>query len=69
MSNRFDLEQQLLDCWKVTDDIELVYDKVMNDGMSNDQLSNALLGLITMYNLKFDKCWSTFEQCVSNKDV
>jgi hypothetical protein len=69
MANRFDLEQQIMDCWKVTDDIELVYDTIMNSNMSNDQLANALLGMITMYNLKFNRCFATFEECVSKKDV
>lgn len=69
MRNRFDLEQELLDCWKVTDDVQLLYDKVMNGGMTTDEIANVLLGVVSLYNLKFDKCWETFGQCVSDRDV
>lgn len=69
MSNRFDLEQQIMDCWRVTDDLEMVYDKVMNGDCNTDSISNLLLGLISLYNLKFDRCWDTFEQCVSKKEL
>ena len=69
MKNRFDLEQELLDCWKVTDDVKLLYDKVMNDGMTTDEVANVLLGLVSLYELKFGRCWETFEDCVGNRDV
>lgn len=71
MSDRFDLEQQILDCWKVTDDLELVYEKVMNDEepLGRDTIANLMLGLISLYNLKFDKCFTTFEKCVDKKEL
>ena len=69
MSNRFDLEQQFLDLWKITDELELVYQRVMDRGMTTDEVANVLLGLVSLYNLKFDRCWETFENCVSKKEL
>lgn len=69
MSNRFDLEQQFLDLWKITDELELVYQRVMDRGMTTDEVANVLLGLVSLYELKFGRCWETFENCVSNRDV
>ena len=69
MGNRFDLEQQILDLWKITDDLELVYQRVMDRGMTTDEVANVLLGLVSLYNLKFDRCWETFENCVSKKEL
>lgn len=69
MGNRFDLEQQILDLWKITDELQLVYERVMDRGMTTDEVANVLLGLVSLYNLKFDRCWETFEKCVGNGDV
>lgn len=68
MADRFDLEQQLLDAWKVTDDIQLAYELSM-EGNDPDQLANLLLGLKTLYDIKFSKLWDTFESCVRNREV
>lgn len=69
MSDRFDLEQQLIECWKVTDDINLVYASVMDTNMSQDDIANVLLGLKTLYDLKFNRLWNTFETCIHNRDI
>lgn len=62
MSKQFDLEQQILDCWHVTDDIDVLYSAVCDTEMSRDDIANVLLGLKTLYALKFDRCFTTFEE-------
>lgn len=70
MSNSiFDLEQQLLECWGVIDDINLVTshftDDPMWEGMDpkvQDALSNKYIAISELYGLKFDALWHTFEQ-------
>lgn len=69
MSNRFDLEQQILKAWNITDDIQLLYEKVMDDEMSKDDIANALLGILNVSNLRFEKCWSTFEEVVRSREL
>ena len=69
MSNRFDLEQQILDAWKITDEIGLVFENVMDKDLSKDELANVLLGLKSLYDLKFNRLWDTFEQCLSNREL
>ena len=61
MSARFDLEQDILSCWHVTDDIELLFDNIMNETLTKDQITNALLGMKELYQMKFEKCFKTFE--------
>lgn len=63
MTDRFDLEQQILECWNVTKDVDLIYEAVMDRSpeLSNDDLANLLLGIKTLYELKFEKVWATFE--------
>lgn len=69
VSNRFDLEQQILDAWKVTDDINLVYGSVMETTMTQDEIANVLLGMKALYELKFNRLWDTFEKCVHNREI
>lgn len=67
MTTASDLEQQLLSCWHVTDDLKLVFDAVSNGKMSTDDIANALLGLQTVYNLKFEQCFGTFEKYLQER--
>lgn len=53
MSDRFDLEQQILECWRVTDDIKLFCD--------SDPSLEKWMALSVYYNAKFDQLWHTFE--------
>jgi hypothetical protein len=69
MKNRFDLEQEIMECWNITSDINDVYEYVMNgDGKltpaDRDRVANILLGMSQLYELKFNKLFNTFEQCV-----
>ena len=69
--NRFDFEQQLLECWGVTKDIKTVYEGVCDSSpaMTEDQIANALIGLETLYELKFNKLWAMFEQGVNQQSI
>lgn len=70
MADRFDLEQQILGCWGITDEIKLLNEQVLeNDNFTKDQISNYLLGLETIYNLKFEKTFNTFETLLQDKKI
>ena len=70
MSDRFDLEQNILDIWKITDDLDLVCEYVLNnEKLDRDNIANALIGLKVIYNMKFEKMWSNFENLVRNKEI
>ena len=62
MSDRFDLEQQIMACWNVTSDIDTLCESVCESDMTTDQIANILLGMKQLYELKFDKMFRTFEQ-------
>ena len=49
MADRFDLEQHIMKCWNVTEDIDLLNYNVLEKDMSKDEISNFLLGLKTIY--------------------
>ena len=59
MADRFDLEQQILDCWRITDEIP----------MMESQGANAadMTSLACVYEFKFKRLWETFEQMIADK--
>lgn len=67
MTDRFDLEQEIMHCWNVCDDIQLLLDSW--DKLSEDAKLNFLIGLKQMYQLKFERQWDTFEKCVSTRQI
>jgi len=59
MSDRFDLEQQILDCWKITDDIAMMEQQGAN-------LAD-MTSLACVYEFKFKQLWSTFEHMCATR--
>ncbi len=60
MSDRFNVEAAIFDCWKVVDDIKTLRENV--DNLDADQLDSYLLGLETIYAVKFGALYEAFEQ-------
>lgn len=58
MSDRFDFEQEILECWKVTNDLQMYIDQ----GASIEDVKV----LIDYYERKFQKVWDTFEQLIKD---
>lgn len=74
--DRFDLEQQIMDCWSVVDDVDAVYkyvgdheDFIGMDPTHSDKISNLLLGISSLYKLKFETLFSTFESLINEKKI
>lgn len=68
-ATRFDLEQQILNCWNITDDLDVVIEAVTESNLSQDDIVNLLLGIRGLYHLKFEKCFETFEELVSTRQL
>lgn len=59
---QFDLEQSIMECWNIKEDLDVLLEAVIeNENFTKDQISNVLLGLVELYDLKFDKCFRNFE--------
>ncbi len=70
MADRFDLEQGIMNCWSVVDDIKALHIQFMDKGhMTEDQVSNYLLGLETIYQVKFEQLFELFEQLIKDKKL
>jgi len=56
-----DLEQEIMNAWHVVDDIDLLHENVIETDMSRDEIANVLLGLESIYNMRFQKVFNMFE--------
>jgi hypothetical protein len=66
--DRFDLETDIMTCWNVVEDIKELHRSMLDRReMSQDEISNYLLGLETIYQVKFERLFETFEQMVHNR--
>ena len=57
--DRFDLEQQILDCWQITQEIPMMEAQ----GASAAEISS----LACVYEYKFKRLWATFEGMVNQR--
>ena len=65
MSNSiFHLEQQIQDCWKVTDDMGLVASHIINTSELSDAevMYKYIVAIKDLYELKFQNMWDTFDK-------
>ena len=65
----YSLEQHIMECWHLVDDVNLLYEQVMDNDLHKDQdkLANALLGLYTVYGMKFEKAFNAYEEALKRK--
>jgi hypothetical protein len=64
----FDFEQSILQCWNVCDDIKLLSEQAIerNTPLTQDEWANILIGMQSLYQLKFEKCFAEFESFCSD---
>jgi hypothetical protein len=54
MADRFQLEDQILECWKITDDLPMMAEQGANTA--------DMVSLADVYEFKFKRMWETFEK-------
>jgi hypothetical protein len=57
------LEQEIMSCWSIVDDLRVMAEKYEND----DEISNLLLGFCSIYGMKFEHLFSTYEKILSER--
>ena len=60
--DQFDYEQQIMSCWNITSDLKDLSEEILEGNLSKDQISNVLIGLDQLYNIRFEKLFRIFEQ-------
>lgn len=64
--DRFDLEQSIMSCWNITSDIDILRKQILDteDGMTENDIDNYLLGMKTIYDVKFNQLFDLFERLI-----
>ena len=60
MRDRFNLEDDIMNLYRITDDLNLYYEKY--DQLSEDDRDNILLGIKTMAPLRIEKLYDCFRE-------
>jgi len=61
MTAMFDLEQGILKCWNITDDIGEILDDLESGHMEMHEAVEALRAYQKVYQRRFERCFSRFE--------
>ena len=67
--DRFDLEQLILKNWEIVTEIKHLRELISDGKPTQDQVENYLLGLETIYEVKFNKLWDCFEELCQNQKI
>jgi len=74
--DRFDLETEIQNVWQTKDDLDAIAERHYDDPdgpMTDDELSNVLIGLSELHETRMKKLWKVFEtmtreQCFSDNN-
>ncbi len=62
-NKQFELEQGIMNCWSICDELNLISKYVMeSESLNRDKLANILIGMAELYQMKFENCFENFEQ-------
>lgn len=71
VDTQFELEQNIMNCWSVVDDVNTIYEYISDsavfkdmDPVHTDKIANLLLGITSLYQIKFEKCFASYEQYI-----
>ena len=64
----FELEQDIMNCWNVVDDVKDAASYIGDNELfvdlsaeNTDKILNLLLGIQSVYQMRFEKMWNSFE--------
>jgi len=61
MSDRFDLEQKIMGCWNIVEDL-----KLLANFSTDTKVASMLQGLADLYQLKFEDTFECFEKSIQS---
>lgn len=63
-TNTFELEQKIMNCWCITDDLDIVAQYASRDQLSTEEIVVLLNGLKRLYHMKFDDLFTEYARHV-----
>lgn len=65
MTAMFDLEQSILKCWNITDDMDEILDDVESGHTDMAEMTATLRAYNKVYQRRFQRCFDNFENYVA----
>ena len=68
--DRFEFEQQIMECWNVTSDVKTVAKYLMDAPLETgreDKIANMLIGIEALYQAKFEELFRQFEAIIKEQ--
>ena len=68
--DRFNLEEEIQNVWQTKDDLNAITERIYDDPdgpMTEDEISNVLIGLSELHETRCKKLWRIFETMVKEK--
>lgn len=65
----YDLEQQIMECWHITDDVSVLTEEILEGDLTKDKIVNVLTGLEQLYAIRFNKLFRTYEQLLAERKL
>lgn len=63
--DRFHLEDALTEQWQISDDLDLLAEQILESGLREDDIVNALVGLAVLHRMRCSKTNDIFEALLS----
>ena len=68
--DRFNLEAEILSVWNTKDDLQSITSRMMDDPdgpMTEDELTNVLIGLTELHDIRCKKLFNVFEAMIGER--
>jgi hypothetical protein len=64
----YDLEEKIMDCWNITNDMQVLIKGIQEKNLSLDQVANVLLGFEYLYELKYQDLFDQYSMLYKKAD-
>lgn len=62
---RFELEMAIMECWRLSEDIDALVDYIYEEEPDADFINNTLLGLKNLQDIRLTRLWNVFSELVN----
>lgn len=67
--DRFDLEQAIIACGNVSDDMEILLETILDDTTDRERVANALLGMKELHEMRCKKAFDIFSAMIQTGHI
>lgn len=66
MSELYEMEEKIMNCWNIIEDLKTINAGVLEHDWDSDNISNAIQGLVEIYQLRFDDLFRMYERVLAS---